>query len=287
MVTSINFIGNFERSCKFTFFELTSSLPFSLMPIVTLTSDLGVKDYYVAVLKGKLLTGAPQALVVDISHEVAPFNIQEAAFVMRNACFHFPPSTVHIVSVHAESRNPVKAVIARIRDQYFIGMDNGLFSLMVDEVPELIIEIPVASGMASSFAAKDVLVDAAIGLLQGKKIEAIGTPLGALETKTYLRPPDNAYLIRANIAYIDRFGNLITNITRDRFEKTRAGRDFVINYKRNEEIREISVSYTDVPEGEKLAFFNSSGYLEIAINKGNASQLLGLHLDNTIQIEFE
>lgn len=257
------------------------------MPIVTLTSDLGVRDYYVAVLKGKLLAGAPQALVVDISHEIAPFNIQEAAFVMRNACFHFPASTIHVVSVHAESRNPVKAVAVKIRDQYFIGMDNGLFSLMADEIPEMIIEIPTPSGLTTSFAAKDILIDAAISMLQGKKIEAIGTPLGALETKTYLRPPDNAYLIRANIAYIDRFGNLITNITRERFEKTRAGREFVINYKRNEEIREISGAYTDVPEGEKLALFNSSGYLEIAINKGNASQLLGLHLDNTIQIEFE
>ncbi|HMU69019.1 MAG TPA: SAM-dependent chlorinase/fluorinase [Chitinophagales bacterium] len=257
------------------------------MPIVTLTSDLGVKDYYVAVLKGKLLSGAPQALIVDISHEIAPFNIQEAAFVMRNACFHFPPSTIHLVSVHAESRSPVKAVAIRMRDQYFIGMDNGLFSLMVEDAPDQIVEIPISHGQQSSFAAKDILVHAAISLLQGKTLQQIGTPLGSLETKTYLRPPDNAYLIRANIAYIDRFGNLIINITKERFEKLRGGREFVINYKRTEEIREISSTYTDVPEGEKLALFNSSGYLEIAIHKGNASQLLGLHLDNTIQIEFE
>ncbi|MBK9457299.1 MAG: SAM-dependent chlorinase/fluorinase [Bacteroidetes bacterium] len=93
--------------------------------------------------------------------------------------------------------------------------------------------------------------------------------------------------MRASIIYIDRFGNLITNVTKSQFEKIRDGRNFVINYKRNEELREISGTYSEVPEGERLCLFNSSGNLEIAINKGNASQLLGLHLDNMIQIEFE
>lgn len=257
------------------------------MPIVTLTSDLGVKDYYAAVLKGKLLSGVPTAQVIDISHEVAPFNIQEAAFVMRNACFYFPPGTVHMVSVHAESRNPVKAVALRYRGHFFVGMDNGLFSLMIDDHPEEVVEIPQPSALVSSFMAKDLLADAAVKLMQGAALATIGQPLGALETRTYLRPPDNPHLIRANIVYIDHFGNLITNITRERFERLRAGRSFVINYKRNEEIRDISGTYQDVPEGEKLCLFNSAGYLEIAIHKGNASQLLGLHLDNTIQIEFE
>ena len=257
------------------------------MPIVTLTSDLGVKDYYTAVLKGKLLSGVPSAQVIDISHEISPFNIQEAAFVMRNACLYFPPGTVHIVSVHAESRHPVKAVALLYQGHYFVGIDNGLFSLMIDDHPEEVAEIPQPVGFISSFMAKDLLIDAAVKLLQGVSLSKVGQPLGSLETRTYLRPPDNSNLIRANIVYIDRFGNLISNITHERFERLRAGRPFVINYKRNEEIRDISGTYQDVPEGEKLCLFNSAGYLEIAIHKGNASQLLGLHLDNTIQIEFE
>lgn len=257
------------------------------MPIITLTSDLGVKDHYAAVLKGRLLTGAPQATIIDISHEISPFDIQEAAYVMKNACYYFPAGTVHLVSVHAESRTQVKPVAIAHKGHFFIGMDNGLFSLMWEEHPEKVIALQTQEYMASSFIAKDILVGAAIQLLNGKQIDAIGTPLGALDTKTYLRPPDNDFLIRANIVYIDRFGNLVTNITRERFEQRRAGREFSINYKRNEEIREISSTYNDVPEGERLCLFNSSGYLELAINKGNAHQLLGLNLDNTIQIEFE
>lgn len=257
------------------------------MAIVTLTSDLGMKDYYVAVLKGKILSGAPTAQVIDISHDISPFDIQEAAFVMRNACFHFPPGTIHLVSVHAESRNPTKAVAVLSKEHVFIGMDNGLFSLMLEDVPDRIVELPQNSINVSSFVAKDVLTEVAVHLANGKPFTGLGNTLGTLETKTYLRPPDNQFIIRANIVYIDRFGNLITNVTRERFEKTRAGRNFVINYKRHEEIHEISKTYQDVPEGEKLCLFNSSGHLEIAIHKGNASQLLGLHLDNTIQIEFE
>ncbi len=257
------------------------------MAIVTLTSDLGLKDFYVAILKGKILSRAPTTNLVDISHEIAPFNIQEAAFILKNSCFHFPEKTVHLVSVHAENRSQVKCIVAEYNNHYFVGMDNGLFALVFDDQPTKIVEITQIASTVSSFIAKDILSDAVGDLLEGKKLELIGNPLNSLESKTYLRPPDNSFMVRANIVYIDRFGNLIINISKDRFEKSRAGRNFVINYKRNEEIREISGSYCDVSEGEKLCLFNSGGYLEIAINKGNASKLLGLHLDNTIQIEFE
>ncbi|MFI5171244.1 MAG: S-adenosyl-l-methionine hydroxide adenosyltransferase family protein [Chitinophagales bacterium] len=257
------------------------------MAIVTLTSDLGLKDFYVAILKGKILQKAASATIIDISHEIAPFNIQEAAFILKNSFFHFPEKTVHLVSVHAENRNTVKCVALEYNRHFFVGIDNGLFALMFEEQPAVIVEIPQTAFNVSSFIAKDILSDTVGDIINGKKLENIGSPLNALESKTYLRPPDNEFIVRANIVYIDRFGNLIINISKEKFEKIRAGRNFVINYKRNEELREIAASYSDVAEGERLCLFNSSGYLEIAINKGNASKLLGLHLDNTIQIEFE
>ncbi len=257
------------------------------MAIVTLTSDLGIKDYYVAIIKGKILSRMATANIVDISHEIAPFDIQEAAFLLKNSFFHFPAGTIHLVSVHAERRNPTKCLIIEFKDHFFVGIDNGLFALLFEDQPTKIIEVLPGQEKNSSFIAKDVLSDIVGDLLSGKKMENLGSQLNAIETKTYLRPPDNAFMMRANIVYIDRFGNLIINITKERFEQNRKGRSFIINYKRNEELREISETYGDVPEGERLCLFNASGYLEIAINKGNANQLLGLHLDNTIQIEFE
>lgn len=257
------------------------------MAIVTLTSDLGVKDYYVAVLKGKILSRAPVATLVDISHEIAPFNIQEAAFMLKNSFHHFPAGTVHLVSVHAENRPMVRCVALEQNGHFFVGVDNGLFSLLFDDPPMRVVEIPYSAENITSFIAKDILSAAAAHLALGLPLEKLGAPVQSLESKTFLRPPDNSFMIRANIVYIDRFGNLIANISKERFEKARAGRSFVINYKRHEELREFANTYSDVPEGERLCLFNSAGYLEIAINKGNASQLLGLHLDNTIQIEFE
>lgn len=257
------------------------------MPIVTLTSDLGVKDYYVAIVKGKILSRVPSAQLVDITHEITPFNIQEAAFVLKNTFLHFPAKSIHLVSVHAETRTDTKVVVLEHENHFFVGMDNGLFALMIEGAPKQIVVVPVPENLNTSFMAKDVMSGVVADLLEGKPLSSIGGPLNALESKTYLRPPDNAFIMRASIIYIDRFGNLITNVTKSQFEKIRDGRNFVINYKRNEELREISGTYSEVPEGERLCLFNSSGNLEIAINKGNASQLLGLHLDNMIQIEFE
>jgi len=257
------------------------------MPIVTLTSDLGVKDHYVALIKAKLLSGAPGVQIVDISHQVSPFNILEAAFIMRNACFHFPPGTIHLTSVHAESRRPVRAILLEYKGQYFIGMDNGLFSLIMEDSPDMAVEIPFPPDFVSSFITGDILVKIAVDLLKGADPQGIGPAAGALETKQYLRPPDNRDLIRAGIVYIDNFGNVVVNITKERFEKLCGGRSFSIHFKRNDVFSEISGAYQDVPEGEKLCLFNSAGFLEIAIHKGNASQLLGLHLDDIIQITFE
>ena len=98
------------------------------MAIVTLTSDLGIKDYYVAIIKGKILSRMATANIVDISHEIAPFDIQEAAFLLKNSFFHFPAGTIHLVSVHAERRNLTKCLIIEFKDHFFVGIDNGLFA---------------------------------------------------------------------------------------------------------------------------------------------------------------
>lgn len=257
------------------------------MAIVTLTTDLGLKDYYVAVLKGKILTAAPSANLVDISHEIQPFNIQEAAFILKNSYTYFPPKTIHLLSVYAENKSSFKCIALEYKKQFFVGVDNGLFSLLFEDHPEKIIELSRNGHPSSVFVARDILSDAASRLANQQSIDSIGKQLSDIERKTYLRPPDNAFVLKGNIVYVDRFGNVIVNISKERFENIRLGRNFVINYRRNEEFHEFKETYSDVPEGERLCLFNSAGYLEIAINHGNASQLLGLHVDDVIQIEFE
>lgn len=256
------------------------------MAIITLTTDLGLRDHYVAVLKARILSQSPAVTLVDISHEIAPFDIQQASFIVKNAWHYFPEKTIHLLSVHAENKSSLKCVAIEFRQHYFVGLDNGLFSLIFDDYPQKIIELAREQN-AAIYLAKDVLATAASALAKGTELTSLGKQLGSIETKTFLRPPDNEFIMKGNVVYVDRFGNAMINITRERFEKIRSGRDFSINFKKNDEFHTISKTYSDVPEGEKMCLFNSSGYLEIAINKGNASELLGLHVDDTIQIEFE
>src|SRR5437870_3047431 len=113
------------------------------MAIITLTTDLGLKDHYVAMLKGKILTSFPAANLVDISHDIQAFNIQQAAFILRNSYAYFPVNTIHLVNVMAD-RKQLRCVLIKYKNHYFAGVDNGLFSLICDDIPDMIIELPVA-----------------------------------------------------------------------------------------------------------------------------------------------
>ncbi len=257
------------------------------MAIITLTTDLGLRDHYVAVLKGKILSYSPQTTIVDISHEIPPYDIQQASFVLKNSYSFFPERTVHLVSIHGENKASLKCVAIEYKKHFFIGLDNGLFSLIFDDYPDRISEIARDVASVSTFIARDILAQASTSLAGGTAINSIGKQLNSLETKTFLRPPDNEFIMKGNVVYVDRFGNAIINISKERFERIRANRDFSIHFKKNDEFHALNNTYSDVAEGEKTCLFNSSGYLEIAINKGNASELLGLHVDDMIQIEFE
>lgn len=255
------------------------------MAIITLTTDLGSKDHYVAMLKGKLLSGCPTANIADISHEIQPFNIQQAAFILRNSFAYFPENTIHLVNVMAENKKNLRCVILQYQKQYFAGVDNGLFSLVCDDVPEEIVELPAQE--ATVFVVRDILCDAVCALANGKKLSSLGKQVQSLETRTFLKPPESSDFINGNIVYIDKFGNAIVNISKEKFERKKNGRNFFVHCKRSNEFSEIMQTYSEVPVGEKLCLFNSNGFFEIAINQGNASLLLGLRTDDTIQIEFE
>jgi hypothetical protein len=254
------------------------------MAIVTLTTDLGIKDHYVAMIKGKLLTKTPELQIVDISHEIKPFSIQQAAFVLRNAYPYFPAGSVHLVSVLADHKASYKVVIIECKKQFFAGIDNGIFALTLDDEPDAIYEI--ASTSTCVFPVRDLLCDAIGDFVNGTPLTTIGRKIQNLESRTFLKAPESSEYINGIIVYIDRFGNAIINITKEKFERKRNNREYTIHWKRANEFEKIHDNYNAVPGGEKLCLFNSNGFLEIAINQGNAAQMLGLRLDDTIQIEF-
>jgi S-adenosyl-L-methionine hydrolase (adenosine-forming) len=247
------------------------------MAILTLTSDIGAQDFLVGAVKGQLLHLNSSFVIIDITHQVSPFNYPQAAYVCRNALKNFPPFTYHIIFVNLFEQKPEQLLLAYYNNQYIFCADNGLLSMIVEGKPELVIGLPLdKTEVKNTLYCTTVIGKAINGIVSGKALHEIGIPDVPYLEKNHLRPLFGDNWIEGQIIFIDNFENVTVNITRNEFEEQRKGRGFRLVFKRDEVIDKISETYADVPEGEKLALFNSGGYLEIAINKGNAAGLFGL-----------
>jgi len=256
------------------------------MPIITLTSDWGNKDSYKGAVKGAILSKLPGVTIVDITHQVPAFDIEQAAFILRNAWSSYPAGTVHIIAVNAEEsiREPHTAVL--YSGHYFIAADNGIFSLIFDHKPEKIVVIDIIQDTGYfTFPARDRFVEAAVRLAGGDPIESLGEAKGSYNEKFLFEPVVTHNHIRGIVVYVDAYENAITNIRESLFREHARGRKYQILF-RTYAINRISRSYSDVNEGDPVALFGTHGYLEIAMNKANASALLGLYNKESVVIEF-
>ena len=247
------------------------------MPILTLTSDIGAKDFLAGALKGQVLQVNESFQMVDISHQLTPFNYPQAAYVCRNAFRQFPAESFHMVLVNLFDSKPEHILLAHHNGQYIGIADNGLLTMILEEVPQEVVAIPLdKAAQKTALYLCRVFAQAFTDLLSGRRLDQIGDPAVSIQVKNPLRPMLGNNWIEGQISFIDHFENVGVNITREDFEEQRRGRSFKIVFKRDEVIDKVAQSYADVQEGEKLALFNSAGYLEIAINKGNAAGLFGL-----------
>jgi len=247
------------------------------MPLITLISDIGQQDFLVGAVKGQLLQENIDFNIVDITHQLSPFNYPQAAYVCRNAIKNFPSGTYHLVLVNLFGEKPDHMLLAE-HDGHYIGCaDNGLLTMILEEVPQKVVSLSLDKTLQkNTLYCTNVFAKAFNQLKNGIPIENIGDSNVSINVKNPLKPLLDKNWIEGQIIFIDNFENVIVNITREEFEEQRKGRSFKIMFKRDEVIDRMSESYADVIEGEKLALFNSAGYLEIAINKGNAAGLLGL-----------
>ncbi|MBL8003128.1 MAG: SAM-dependent chlorinase/fluorinase [Flavobacteriales bacterium] len=265
------------------------------MNIVTLTTDMGLKDHYVAVVKGALYSQVPDVRIVDISHQITPFDNAQTAFVLRHAYPEFPRGTVHLIGVNPEASGTTPHLVVRHDGHYFIGADNGIFPLLFDGKPQEAFELTMKlENDHATFPLKNVFVRAAAFLLKGGTPEVIGRKTVSIREMLGIRPAADNLSIRGAVIYVDGYGNVVTNIMRPQFHDLVKGQPFRITFggRPANDIRHISEQYNDVPQGERLAFFASSGHLTIAVNKGvegvggGASGLLGLHVNDPIRVEL-
>jgi S-adenosyl-L-methionine hydrolase (adenosine-forming) len=247
------------------------------MPILTLTSDIGLKDFLVGAIKGQILQVNESFNLVDIAHQLTPFNYPQAAYVCRNAYKNFPDESFHLVLVNLFDAKPEHLLLARHKNQYIGIADNGLLTMILEGLPEQVVAIPLEkSKQKTTLYYASVFAQAFTDLLSGVSLNKIGDPSIKILEKNPLKPMLGSSWIEGQIIFIDHYENVVVNITREEFEAQRKGRSFKIVFKRDEVIEKIGETYADVQEGEKMAIFNSAGYLEIAINKGNAAGLFGL-----------
>ncbi len=247
------------------------------MAIITLTSDIGNQDFLTGAIKGQLMQIGEECKIIDITHQLTPFNYPQAAYMCSNTIKNFPESTLHLIYVNLFPKKNSHILLVRHEGQYIGIADNGLISMILQETPEekIALELPGA-GTKNLLTFTKVWARAYFDILNGKPFSEAGNPDIKIEEKNPLRPMHSSQYIEGQIIFIDNFENVIINITREDFEQHRKGRSFKIYFTRGEIIERISETYADVPESEKLAIFNASGYLEIAINKGNAAGLFGL-----------
>ena len=264
--------------------------------IISLTSDFGLKDHYVGALKGMIYSKLPEVNIVDISHQISPFALQEAAYLVNATYRHFPQKTIHLILVDAEISVNKRPVIVVWDNHYFLSADSGILSLLTDnKQPEAIVSLPFQEGENTI----ELFVKAASEIASGKSIYDMGEQLDSLKDHQGQRAIVTADdKIIGQIIYIDNYENAVSNISKDLFERTRKGRDFEIIF-RSYSIPKIYNKYIEFGEevaaevGDKLAIFNSSGFLEIGLYKGNkrsggtASSLLGIEYESTIAVRFK
>ena len=276
------------------------------MSIITLTTDFGTKDHFVGTVKGAIYTELPDAKIVDISHHISPFSITETAYILKNSYKHFPKGTIHIIGVDSELSVENKHISLELDGHFFVCPDNGLISMIASEInPTKIVEINFHNKIKSSFPVLDVFVKVACHIARGGNLGVIGKEIKDYKKLIEIKPKVNQTktVIIGGVIYIDNYGNVISNITKKMFNDIGKGRSFKIKAKRYtfDKIytgyNEI-VNYTIPPQnrrsdGNRLALFNSSEHLEIAVYRSNlktvggASSLLGIDYRDTISIEFE
>lgn len=256
------------------------------MAIVTLLTDSGESDHYVAAIKAKVLSTNPGLTLVDISHRIMPCDIAHGAYVLRSVFRDFPKGTVHLIGIDSTGNRGDSFIAAQIEDHFFVCVDNGLLGLLSQKPHQNLVELNVINPVQTTFPEKDILAPAAARLASGVSITSMGTPLPTFKKMTDRHVKATRRQILGHVIRVDHFGNLVTNIEKDAFDTLSASRNFVIQFG-GEKFRKLHTQYNQADQGDCFVLFNSQGLLEIGIYKGNAAELLGLGFDSPVNVLFE
>jgi S-adenosyl-L-methionine hydrolase (adenosine-forming) len=253
------------------------------MPVVTLTTEWKPDDIYNGIIKGKLSSMCPGAVIIDNAGSITPFNISLASFIIRNTYYNYPKGSIHIICVHSEAHKNQDHLVVMARGHFFIGSDNGIFNLILNSEPDEIIKID-NNGTSDEL---EIFAKAASDLISGKRPSDLGISLKTISERVPLRATIDKDVIIGSIIFIDSYGNAISNITREVFYRVFENKNYRILIQSNKNYTDqISSKYSDVPVGEMLVKFNQLELLEISINGANISELLSLTVGSVVRVDL-
>ncbi len=246
------------------------------LPVITLLTDFGTSDYFVGAVKGAILSVNPAAVIVDITHEIPPQDIEEGAFTILAAYQTFPNDTIHVVVVDPGVGSSRRGLVVEAGDQLFVGPDNGIFTYIYDREPshrtfQITNEKYFRKPTSSTFHGRDVFAPVAAALSKGVRPEVFGSRISnevRLRRSVAPKVKSNGD-VEGRVIHIDRFGNCITNITREIFQKDSA---LVVGSRTIWEFREF---YDGARKGP-FGIWGSAGFLEISVRNGSAAKTLGV-----------
>ena len=259
--------------------------------IITLTTDFGTSDAYAAAMKGVILGITPDVTLIDISHAISPQDIMEGAFVLKSAAPYFPDGSVHLAVIDPSVGSARQPIALRKGEHWYVGPDNGLFSLILDGArPDEVVvldkpEFWLSDTPGHTFHGRDIFAPVAAHLAAGTPLSHIGTPVDAIKPLYWALPIADQQGVQGWVMHVDRFGNCITNISRSQLPegcRTKAIKCYV----GSTILDAIQLNYAGTPTGEPLMLFGSSDMLEIAVNAGNASELLSIRKGSPVNIVF-
>lgn len=259
------------------------------MTVVSLTTDFGTGDGYVAAMKGVICRIAPQARILDISHSIPPQDVRTGGFVLRRAVPYFPPGSIHVAVVDPGVGTPRRPLAARLDDQYFIAPDNGILTVLFDEAESKQAQAEFfhlndpqywLSTVSRTFHGRDIFAPCGAHLAAGVPIDKLGSRITDPVRLELPHPEETTAGWQANVAIIDHFGNIATNLP----GRLVQGRTDVLVRLGNQEVQGLVESYGNYQPGELVALVDSEGYLEIAQVNGNAAAALDVHIDDPVEI---
>ncbi len=251
------------------------------MGLVTLLTDFGLSDSYVAELRGVVLSAAPGIGLVDITHAITPGDVRAAAYVLGRSWHHFPAGTVHLAIVDPGVGTPRAALALSARGHYLVGPDNGIFTNVLRDLPVEIVALPVPAAAAPTFHGRDLFAPAAAALACGTPLQSLGPAFtGMPERLATAEPRYEGKSVVGEVIYVDRFGTLVTNLTTEQVPS------YATLEVEDLELGPLRRTFADVPVGGLLAYLGSDGAVEIAVRNGSAARRLGLGVGGQVRVRL-